>query len=411
MRIVCIGGGPAGLFFSIVMKSARPGARIEVFERNRADDTFGWGVVFSDQTLGNIAAADPPTYERIVESFVHWDAIDVHFRGRTLRAGGQGFAGIARKRLLQILQARAAELGVELHFASEIGEEAHPEADLIVVADGANSATRRRHAERFGTTLEARRNRYIWLGTEQQFASFTFAFEETPHGWFQIHAYQFDRALGTVIVECREETWRAAGLDRASTAESLAFCERLFAPYLGGHRLMSNAAHLANPWIAFVQVSNARWFDGNRVLVGDAAHTAHFSIGSGTKLALEDAIGLAKAKCAVCAASPTSTRLPSNQRALLTCTNAIHGFARCAALLISRWPPRYGANSRSQNASDSAVLARSSPAARHVSSRHSTITVPSARSNWYAWIWNQPCGVSSNAKVNDANCCSVPSQM
>ncbi|HZO95713.1 MAG TPA: bifunctional salicylyl-CoA 5-hydroxylase/oxidoreductase [Candidatus Baltobacteraceae bacterium] len=295
MRIVCIGGGPAGLFFSILMKSARPDARIVVHERNRADDTFGWGVVFSDQTLGNIAAADPETYARIVESFVHWDDIDVHFRGRTLRAGGQGFAGIARKRLLHILQERASALGVELRFQSETHEDAHPGADLVVVADGANSAVRGRHAERFGTTLERRCNRYVWLGTRKRFDAFTFAFEETPHGWFQVHAYRFARDLGTVIVECREETWRAAGLDRASTAETLAFCERLFAPYLDGEPLMSNAAHLANPWIAFVQVANARWFDGNRVLIGDAAHTAHFSIGSGTKLALEDAIGLVRA--------------------------------------------------------------------------------------------------------------------
>ena len=295
MRIVCIGGGPAGLFFSIVMKAARPDARITVCERNRAGDTFGWGVVFSDQTLGNIAAADPATYERIVESFVHWDDIDVHYRGRVIRAGGQGFAGIARKRLLAILQERASSLGVELRFEVEANEAEFGDADVIVVADGAGSATRRAHAEAFGTTLETRRNRYIWLGTHQRFEAFTFAFEETPFWWFQVHAYQFDADTGTVIVECREETWRAAGLDTATAEESVAFCERLFAPYLGGQRLMSNAKHLANPWISFVQVNNARWFDGNCVLIGDAAHTAHFSIGSGTKLALEDAIALAGA--------------------------------------------------------------------------------------------------------------------
>jgi anthraniloyl-CoA monooxygenase len=295
MRIVCIGGGPAGLFFSILMKQARPGAELVVLERNRAGDTFGWGVVFSDQTLGNIAAADPPTYERIVRSFVHWDDIDVHYRGRTIRAGGQGFAGIARKRLLAILEGRAAELGVDLRFETEADDADYAGADVIVVGDGANSPTRRKHADAFGTTLEPRRNRYIWLGTHQRFDAFTFAFEETPHGWFQVHAYQFDAVTGTVIVECREETWRAAGLDTATAAESIAFCERLFAPYLGGNALMSNAKHLANPWVSFVQVNNARWFDGNRVLIGDAAHTAHFSIGSGTKLALEDAIGLAAA--------------------------------------------------------------------------------------------------------------------
>ncbi len=295
MRIVCIGGGPAGLFFAILMKQAQPAAAVVVLERNRADDTFGWGVVFSDQTLGNIAAADPATYERIVASFVHWDDIDVHYRGRTIRAGGQGFAGIARKKLLRILQQRAVELGVDVRFEVEANDADYADADVVVIGDGANSPTRRKYADVFGTTLENRKNRYIWLGTHQRFDAFTFAFEETPHGWFQVHAYQFDADTGTVIVECREETWRAAGLDTATPDESIAFCERLFARYLGGHGLMSNAKHLANPWLSFVQVNNARWFDGNKVLIGDAAHTAHFSIGSGTKLALEDAIGLAGA--------------------------------------------------------------------------------------------------------------------
>ena len=295
MRIVCVGGGPAGLFFSIVLKTAVPAAAVRVFERNRPDDTFGWGVVFSDQTLGNIAAADPPTYARIVADFVHWDDIDVHYRGRTIRAGGQGFAGIARKRLLAILQERARELDVDLRFETEATAADAADADVAVFADGANSGMRRAAGEAFGTTLQQGRNRYIWCGTRRRFDAFTFAFEETPHGWFQIHAYQFDHELGTVIVECREETWRAAGLDRATTAESLAFCERLFARYLDGQPLLSNAVHLANPWIRFVLVNNERWYDGNRVLIGDAAHTAHFSIGSGTKLALEDAVSLAHA--------------------------------------------------------------------------------------------------------------------
>jgi anthraniloyl-CoA monooxygenase len=295
LRIVCVGGGPAGLFFSIVVKTALPAAAVTVFERNRPDDTFGWGVVFSDQTLGNIAAADPPTYERIVAEFVHWDEIDVHFRGRTIRAGGQGFAGIARKRLLAILQARAEELGVVLRFEAEATSADGAAAEVLVIADGANSGLRNAARDAFGTTLQYGRNRYIWCGTPQHFDAFTFAFEQTPHGWFQVHAYQFDRELGTVIVECREETWKAAGLDVATTAESLAFCEQLFARYLDGKPLLSNAAHLANPWIRFALVNNERWFDGNRVLLGDAAHTAHFSIGSGTKLALEDALSLAHA--------------------------------------------------------------------------------------------------------------------
>jgi anthraniloyl-CoA monooxygenase len=295
LRIVCVGGGPAGLFFSIVLKTAVPAAAVTVFERNRPDDTFGWGVVFSDQTLGNIAAADPPTYARIVADFVHWDDIDVHYRGRTIRAGGQGFAGIARKRLLAILHARARELGVDLRFETEAAEADAAGADVVVFADGANSAMRRAAGEAFGTTLQQGRNRYIWCGTRRRFDAFTFAFEETPHGWFQVHAYQFDREFGTVIVECREETWRAAGLEGATTAESLAFCERLFARYLDGQPLLSNAGHLTSPWIRFVLVNNERWYDGNRVLIGDAAHTAHFSIGSGTKLALEDAVSLAHA--------------------------------------------------------------------------------------------------------------------
>jgi anthraniloyl-CoA monooxygenase len=295
LRIVCVGGGPAGLFFSIVLKTAVPAAAVTVFERNRPDDTFGWGVVFSDQTLGNIAAADPPTYARIVADFVHWDDIDVHYRGRTIRAGGQGFAGIARKRLLAILQERARELEVDLRFETEATAADVAGADVAVFADGANSGLRRAAGEAFGTTLQQGRNRYIWCGTRRRFDAFTFAFEETPHGWFQIHAYQFDREFGTVIVECREGTWRAAGLERATTAVSLAFCERLFARYLDGQPLLSNAAHLTNPWIRFVLVNNERWYDGNRVLIGDAAHTAHFSIGSGTKLALEDAVSLAHA--------------------------------------------------------------------------------------------------------------------
>jgi anthraniloyl-CoA monooxygenase len=296
MRIVSIGGGPAGLFFSILVKRADPATEIVVLERNRPDDTFGWGVVFSDQTLGNIADADPPTYADIERSFVHWDDIVIHYRGRVLRAGGQGFAGIARKRLLHILQERARSLGVDLRFQHEVADDGEfADADVVAIADGSNSAIRRRYADVFGTTVDMRRNRYIWLGTHKRFDAFTFAFEQTPHGWFQIHAYRFERDLGTVIVECREETWRAAGLEDAGVQQSIEFCEGLFGKYLDGHRLMSNAAHLANPWVQFPQLSNERWYDGNRVLLGDAAHTAHFSIGSGTKLALEDAIGLAGA--------------------------------------------------------------------------------------------------------------------
>ena len=297
MRIACIGGGPAGLYFALLMKKADPSHEIVVYERNRPDDTFGWGVVFSDQTLGNLALADAPTHQRIVDDFIHWNDIDIYYRGEILRSGGHGFCGIARKKLLNILQERAARVGVDVRFQTEIAGDRDLAADndVVVVCDGANSVIRRAHAADFGTELDERRCRYIWLGTRHVFEAFTFIFEETPAGWFQVHAYRFDRDTSTVIVECREEAWRAAGLDRADTAASIAFCEKLFDRYLGGRPLMSNAAHLASPWITFVRVSNATWHRENTVLLGDAAHTAHFSIGSGTKLAMEDAISLARA--------------------------------------------------------------------------------------------------------------------
>jgi anthraniloyl-CoA monooxygenase len=295
-RIVCLGGGPAGLYSAILLRKADPDAAIEVYERNRPDDTFGWGVVFSDQTMANCRAADAPTHAAIVGDFHHWDDIDVHFAGRRFVSGGHGFCGISRKRLLWILQQRAAELGVRQYFEREVDSEAGLEdADLIIAADGANSRTRLRHQAVFEPELDRRQCRYIWLGTTQTFKAFTFAFERTEHGWFQIHAYQFSRDLSTVIVETREETWRNQGLDRLDTAGSVAFCERLFARYLDGHALRSNANHLrGSAWLNFNRVHCKRWHDGKVVLIGDAAHTAHFSIGSGTKLAMEDAIALSR---------------------------------------------------------------------------------------------------------------------
>jgi anthraniloyl-CoA monooxygenase len=296
MRIACVGGGPAGLYLALLMKSADRTHDVDVYERNRPDDTFGWGVVFSDQTLGNLAAADPVTHARIRDDFIHWDDIDIHFRGQVLRSGGHGFCGIARKKLLHILQERASDAGVRLHFESEIADDARlgSEADVVAVCDGAKSVIRTKHAADFGPELDERRCRYIWLGTDHVFKAFTFIFEQTPAGWFQVHAYRFDRDTSTVIVECREETWKKAGLEKADAAKSIAFCEDLFGKYLSGRRLRSNAAHLASPWIKFVRVSNSSWRRGNMVLVGDAAHTAHFSIGSGTKLAMEDSIALAR---------------------------------------------------------------------------------------------------------------------
>ena len=293
-RIVCLGGGPAGLYSAILFRKALPRARVEVHERNRPDDTFGWGVVFSDRTMEGFRAADAPTHEAITAGFHHWDDIDVHYRGTTTTTGGHGFCGISRKRLLNILQGRAAELGVQQRFEHEVEDDApYADADLVIAADGVNSKIRARHADVFEPDIDVRQCRFIWLGTTQSFPAFTFAFEKTEHGWFQIHAYQFSGDLSTVIVETREETWRAHGLDKFDHKQSIEFCERLFGKYLGGHPLMSNALHLrGSAWLNFNRVLCRRWHHRNLVLIGDAAHTAHFSIGSGTKLAMEDAIEL-----------------------------------------------------------------------------------------------------------------------
>jgi anthraniloyl-CoA monooxygenase len=293
-RVVCVGGGPAGLYSAILLKKALPAVKVEVHERNRPDDTFGWGVVFSDKSMSGFQAADPESHAAIVENFYHWDAIDVRFRGELIRSNGHGFCGIGRRRLLNIFQERAGSLGVEQHFQSEIDEpDAFRDADLVIAADGVNSKIRARHASVFQPHIDVRKCRFIWLGTYHHFPAFTFAFEETEHGWFQIHAYQFSNDVSTVIVETREETWRAHGLDAYSAEQSIAFCENLFGKHLGGSRLMSNAKHLrGSAWLNFNRVLCSQWHHGNVVLIGDAAHTAHFGIGSGTKLAMEDAISL-----------------------------------------------------------------------------------------------------------------------
>ena len=298
MRIACIGGGPAGLYLAILMKKADPAHDITIYERNRPDDTFGWGVVFSDATLGNFQLADPESFADITRSFHHWDDCDVFFKGRKITSGGHGYCGIGRQKLLGILQARAAALGVKQVFEAEVADDADPrlsDADLIVAADGVNSLVRKKYAERFQPDIDVRKCRYIWLGTHLKLNAFTFITEPSEWGWFQVHAYQFDRDTSTFIVECREETWLAAGLDKLDQAGSIAFCEKLFAKYLQGNTLMSNARHLrGSAWLNFNRVLCKQWHHRNIVLIGDAAHTAHFSIGSGTKLAMEDAIALAK---------------------------------------------------------------------------------------------------------------------
>lgn len=289
------------MYLALLMKRADPRHEVTVFERNRAYDTFGWGVVFSDQTLGNLRSADPQTHQEILDAFCHWDDVDVHFKGKTITSGGHGFCGIGRKRLLNILQRRCEQLDVRLVFETDVTDEtAYGGYDLIVASDGLNSAIRSKHADVFGTEIESRKCRYIWLGTHRLFEAFTFAFEQTEWGWFQAHAYRFDDQTSTFIVETPESVWYAAGIDRMSASESVAFCERLFARYLDGQRLMTNARHLRDSaWINFLRIVNKTWiYDFTHtpiVLLGDAAHTAHFSVGSGTKLALEDAIALARA--------------------------------------------------------------------------------------------------------------------
>ena len=300
MRIAVIGGGPGGLYFSALTKQLSPGHDITVWERNAADDTFGFGVVFSDETLGGIEHADPEVYAQMQHEFARWDDIDIHFRGQVLTSGGHGFAAMSRKRLLQILQARCLEVGVDVRFSTAAPDVAELERqyDLVVACDGVNSAVRTRYADTFVPSLDARHCRYMWLGTDRVFDAFKFIIQETPHGVMQIHGYPFDAHSSTFIVEMNDDVWRRAGFDEFADREfapgesdekSVELVRSLFAEALDGHEVLTNNSK----WLRFTTVRTQRWRRGNVVLLGDAAHTAHFSIGSGTKLAMEDALALA----------------------------------------------------------------------------------------------------------------------
>ena len=291
MRIAIIGGGPAGLYFAILMQRDHLGARITVVERNRPEDSFGFGVVFSDATLDAFAAADPPSYRAITDSFAYWDDVEIHARGAVHRIGGNGFCGSARTTLLRLLQDRARGLGVELRFGVEARPEDFPEADLVVAADGINSPIRHRFAADFRPETGLRPNRFAWMGSTRPFDAFTFFFKERPEGIFIAHCYQYTPGASTWVLETDPETFARAGLDSMDEAASARFLEGVFAEELQGHRLLTNRSH----WRQFPQIRCGRWVRGNLVLLGDAKASAHFSIGSGTKLAMEDAIALHRA--------------------------------------------------------------------------------------------------------------------
>jgi len=301
MKVVCLGGGPSGLYLAIAMKLKDASHDVAVYERNKADDTFGWGVVFSDQTMENLQAVDTASAEAIKAEFIHWDMIDCYVDGELERSDGHGFVGLGRKRMLEILHNRARELGVNLYFESEFEVEdldtRFSDADLIVVADGLNSRIRNAHLEEFDCDVNIRPNKFVWLGTNQTFRdAFTFIFERTAHGWIWAHAYQFDQNTSTFIVECNPDVYEAMGFEAMSHTESAETCREIFSAYLDGHDLMTNSAHVrGSAWINFPSVLCRQWVKDDRiVLIGDAAHTAHFAIGSGTKLGLEDAISLAR---------------------------------------------------------------------------------------------------------------------
>ena len=299
MKVLCLGGGPAGIYFAISMKLRNPAHQVTVLERNKANDTFGWGVVLSDDALSRMQKNDPESTDAIRNNFAYWDDIAVVHNGVRTVSGGHGFAGIGRKTLLVLLQQRARELGVDMRFETEFksAEDYRKDYDLVVAADGINSSVRREYADIFQPDIDTRLCKFVWLGTRQKFDdAFTFIFEKTRHGWMWAHVYQFDTDTATFIVECHPDTWDRWGFEGVSKEETVATCEAIFAKHLGGHSLMSNAAHLRGSavWMQFPRIICERWYHENVVLMGDAAATSHFSIGSGSRLAFDSAIALAE---------------------------------------------------------------------------------------------------------------------
>jgi anthraniloyl-CoA monooxygenase len=292
MKINIIGGGPAGLYFAILMKKAEPSHEIAVYERNGPNDTFGWGVVFSGKTLANLREADEESHREITRTFEAWDNVDVVHGGSKVSIHGNSFSGIARLQLLKILQRRCTEIGIEVVFQKEIAdvESLKATSDLLVAADGVNSTVRQRYSEYFRPNLDVRSNRYIWYGTNQLFHGLTLTFRTSEAGVFAAHSYKFNKTTSTFIVECDPQTWHKTGFEGMNDEQTRSFLGEVFAQDLAGEPLLSNNSK----WVNFVLVKNARWFFENLVLIGDALHTAHFSIGSGTKLAMEDAIELQK---------------------------------------------------------------------------------------------------------------------
>ncbi len=370
MKIVCIGGGPAGLYFGLLMKKLNPAHDVTVVERNRPYDTFGWGVVFSDATMDNMRQWDKETADEIQEAFNHWDDIELFFKGHRIRSGGHGFVGIGRKKLLNILQARCEALDVKLVFETDADSDLdYPDADLVIASDGINSKVRTRYASVFKPDIVTRPNRYIWLGTHRLYDAFTFDFQRTEHGWFQAHIYKFDDRTATFIVECPEHVWLAHGLDKADQNDSIAFCEKLFADNLQGAKLMTNARHLrGSAWLNFQRVVCEQWWLNNEngahvVLMGDAVHTAHFAIGSGTKLALEDAIELTRQfqrlgdspeKIGEVLETYQSLRSVETLRLQNAAWNAMEWFEVCGARYCDQLPPEqfmYSMLTRSQRIS------------------------------------------------------------